>query len=140
MSNQWIAPESCPSLAVLVETVTAQLLIRHAAPVCLEMDIESSFEIPADPSHTAELIRALIVQMLLEMPDGGELTITAVESAGRVELEIADTGCSVDQRIRKIPMAAAAIGATLHWQDGTQGGTVVRITFDRSRQSRRRAA
>ena len=140
MSNQWIAPESCPSLAVLVETVTAPLLIQHSAPICLEMDVDGSLEIPADPSQTAELIRSLVGQLLGEMTAGGDLTITAHQSTGRVVLELADSGCQVGSRPRNTPMAAAAIGATLDWQDGSQGGAVVKITFARNGQSDRLAA
>lgn len=140
MSNQWISPESCPSLAVLVETVTAPLLIQHTSPICLEMDVKHSMEIPADPGKTAELIRGLVTQMLTEMPDGGELTITANEINGRVELEIADSGCGCEERARNIPMVATAIGATLDWRDGSQGGAVVKINFGRPGQSIRRAA
>ncbi len=140
MSNQWIAPESCPSLAVLVETVTAPLLIQHSSPICLEMEIGDSVRIPADPNQTAEIIRALVTQMLGEMPDGGELTIAAQETDGAVELELADSGCPVENRACSIPMAAASIGANLDWQSGPQGGAVVKITFGRRGQSGRRAA
>ena len=140
MSNQWIAPESCPSLAVLVETVTAPLLIQHSSPICLEMEIENSIRIPADPNQTAEIIRALVTQMLGEMPAGGELMIAAQETDGAVELELADSGCPIENRACSIPMAAASIGANLDWKSGPQGGAVVKITFGRHGQSVRRAA
>ena len=140
MSNQWLAPESCPSFAVLVETVTAPLLIQHTAPVCFEMDVDPLLEIPADPNQTAELLRVLVNQLLAEMPEGGELMMTAKRSADTIELVLADSGCDADARPKNFPMAAAAIGADIDWQNGPQGGAVVKITFGRPGQSLRRAA
>ena len=40
MATGWMQPEACRNLLVLVESVTAPLLIQHGAPVCLELDIE----------------------------------------------------------------------------------------------------
>ena len=140
MSSEWIAPESCPSLVVLVETVTAPLLIQHAAPVCLELDIGNEVAIPADANQTAELIRAVVAQLLGEMPEGGELTVAATESAGVLELEFADSGCPVESRACSIPMSAAAVGASLAWRNGPHGGAVVAIKFGRGKEIQRRAA
>ena len=129
MSNQWIDPSSCQSLAVLVESVTAPLLIEHAAPVCLEIDVETSVPVPADPQYTADLIKSLVRQSLEEMPEGGDLSITACEMAHGLELELADTGGDVDSRPTRLPMAAAAIGARIDWQNCPQGGAAATITF-----------
>ncbi len=131
MSNQWIDPKSCQSLAVLVETVTAPLLIQHAAPICLEMDVATAMGIPADPTRIAELIRTLVGQALEEMPSGGDLTIKAQETAAGIELEMADSGCDVSERATRIPMVASTIGASLDWQKHSQGGAVVKILFRR---------
>lgn len=140
MSNQWLAPESCPTLVVLVETVTAPLLIQHSAPICLEMEIDPLLEVPAEANQTAELIRTLVNQMLAEMPGGGELIASATASTGTIELEFADSGCDVDDRSCSIPMAAAAIGAEIEWNNGPNGGAVVRIKFGRRGHAARRAA
>ena len=140
MSHQWIDPAACQSLVVLVEAVTAPLLIQHAAPVCMEVDIETDLAVPADASQTAELIRTLVCQALAEMPDGGDLNITACETNRGVELEFADNGCDVQQRAQNLPMAAAVIGAQLNWQNCPQGGGAVTITFRRDDIARRRAA
>jgi hypothetical protein len=131
MSNQWIDPESCQSLAVLVETVTAPLLIQHPAPICLEMEVATSLGIPADPTQLAELIRTLAAQALAEMPAGGDLTITAQETAAGVELEIADSGRDLTERPTCLPMVASKIGASMNWQNHAAGGAVVKITFRR---------
>ena len=140
MSHQWIDPAECHCLVVLVETVTAPLLVQHDSPVCLEVDIESDLGIPADPNQTAELVRTLVKQSLAEMPEGGDLVITACETDRGVELEFADNGCDVQQRSQSLPLVAAAIGAKLNWQNCPQGGGAVTITFPRSDTANRRAA
>ena len=140
MSHPWIDPSSCRSLAVLVESVTAPLLMQHAAPVCLEVDIDHAIGLPADPAATAELLRTLVGQALTMMPDGGDLAITGCETAGRVELEMADSGDDVEQRIRRLPLAAAAVGAEIHWQNCPQGGAAVTVKFPPRAQSRPMAA
>lgn len=129
MATQWIDPKSCRTLVILVESVTAPLLIKHSTPVCLELDIDASMEVPADPARTVDLIRALVGQALCEMPQGGDLTITACETPSGIELELADTGCDIEERAKRLPMAAAAIGAQLNWQNCPQGGAAVTICF-----------
>ena len=140
MSNQWIDPASCRSLAVLVEAVTAPLLIQHESPICLELEVDPALGSPADQERTAELIRTLVKQSLAEMPDGGDLLITACETPHGIELEFADTGCDVQQRSQSMPMAAAAVSAKLAWHNCPQGGGAVTITFPPDQQSQRRAA
>lgn len=140
MSNQWIDPSSCRSLAVLVESVTAPMLIDHAAPVCLELDIDTALDVPADPVRTVELVKTLVGQALAEMPDGGDLVITACETPRGVELELADTGCDVQDRATRLPLAAAAIGAQVQWQNCPQGGGAVTVTFRRESGNQRMAA
>ena len=140
MTNQWVDPNSCRSLAVLVESVAAPLLIQHTAPVCLELDIDTSIEIPADPAGTVLLVRTLVGQALAEMSDGGDLTITACETTRGIELELADTGGDIEDRARRLPLAAAAIGAQVHWQNCPQGGGAVTVTFARKSGSQRKAA
>ena len=140
MANQWIDPSTCRSLAVLVESVTAPLLIEHSAPVCLELDIDTSIEVPADSGRTVELIQTLVGQALSEMTEGGDLTITACETVHGLELELADTGRDIEHRAQRLPMAAAAIGAQVVWQNCPQGGGAVTVTFRRQSGSGRMAA
>ena len=140
MSKHWIDPESCSSLAVLVETVAAPLLIQHESAVCMEMDIPVGLAIPANPVLIAEMLQTLVSQALAEMPDGGDLNIMACETAGGVELELADSGCDVDARAKSIPLAAAAIGAKLDWRNCAQGGASVTIAFPPKREAGRVAA
>lgn len=140
MSDHWIDPKTSQSLAVLVESVTAPLLIQHAAPVCLELDIDTGLEVPANPARTVEVVKALVIQSLSEMPAGGDLTITACETPNGVELEFADTGCDVENRNRRLPMAAASMGASIGWQNCPQGGGAVTVVFPRPGDQRRMAA
>ena len=140
MSNQWIDPSSCRSLAVLAESVIAPLLIQHRAPVCLELDIDTSLPVPADSSKIVELLNTLVSQSLREMPDGGDLYVTACETPTGIELELADTGCDVNDRERRFPVAAAAIGASVRWQNCPQGGGAVTIQFRPQERARRAAA
>ena len=140
MSNQFIDPSTYRSLTVLVESVTVPLLREHAAPICMELDIDTSLEVPANPEQTVQLIRSLVLQSIGEMPEGGDLTITACETDNGLELELADTGCDVESRGTRIPLFAAAIGARVHWQNCPQGGAAATILFPPQSESRRRAA
>lgn len=129
VSEYWIDPTQCESLAVLVETVAGPMLIEHPAAICLEMDIDTEIPVPADPQHTCDLVRSLVGQSLREMTVDGDLTITAIETDRGLELEIADTGNDAADRSQSRPMAAAAIGAQLNWQDCPQGGSSVTVVF-----------
>ncbi len=129
MSDYWIDPTKCESLAVLVESVAGRLLIEHQAAICLELDIDVQLDVPADPAWTCDLVRSLVGQSLSEMSTGGDLMITAVQTDQGVELEIADTGGDADGRAQSRPMAAAAIGASIQWQNCPQGGASVTVLF-----------
>lgn len=140
MSTQWIKPNECRSLAVLVESVIGQMLIPHSMPICLELDIDTKIPVPDDVSKVVALLESLVSQSLEEMPEGGDLTVTAVSSPAGIELELADTGCDVEQRSRRLPMVAAAIGASLSWQNCPQGGGAVTIRFPSARPQQQRVA
>jgi signal transduction histidine kinase len=136
----WIEPSNCRNLLVLVDSVTAPLLIEHDAPVCLELDIDVELPIPCDNQRTADLIAALSRQALDAMPDGGDLLITACQGPSGIELEIADSGIDVTHRERHLPIAAGAINADLMWQNCPQGGVAVTILFPARPSSNRMAA
>ena len=140
MSKNWIDPDACKMLAVLVESVTAPLLIQHEAPICLELDIPTTLEVPADPNQTAELVRTLVVQAIAEMGGAGDLLITACETPNGVELEVADSGCDINARAKSLPMVAGMIGAQLSWQNCPQGGAAVTVKFPAQGKARRMAA
>jgi len=140
MSYQWIDPASCHSLIVLVESVIAPLLVQHASPVCLEIDIDPELGIPADATAMADLLRSLCRQSLSEMPGGGDLMITACQTERGLELELADTGREIESRPQNLPLVAAALGARLKWQNCPQGGGAVTVTFRSGQAAIRRAA
>ena len=95
---------------------------------------------PADPERTVDLIQSLVNQSLSETPNGGDLTITACETDQGLELELADTGCDIKDRLKRTPIAAAALGVQLVWQNCPQGGAAVTMTFRRQSGSGRIAA
>lgn len=140
MPHRNIDPSSFRSLAILVESVAVPLLREHPAPICLEVDIDPSIEVPSDPKGTVELIRGLTDQAIAMMPAGGDLNITGCETAEGVELELADTGSELSARERRLPIAAANLGARVRWQNCPQGGVAVTVAFPRLDAARRRAA
>lgn len=140
MSNHWIDPTTSQSLAVLVESVTAPMLIQHAAAVCLELDIDVELKVPADPQRMVDLVRSLTSQALAEMSHGGDLTITACDTGSGIELEFADTGRDVTVRAQSRPLAAAAIGASLAWQNCPQGGGSVTVSIPVAASGQQRKA
>lgn len=114
--------------------------MAHPAPVCLEVDIAADIRLPVDSPSLCQLLDSLIRQSLIEMPDGGELTITGYQTATGVEIELADTGRDVVRRPCKLPMIAAAMSADVLWQNCPQGGAAVTLSIPFYRQSTRRAA
>lgn len=125
-------------LAELIRQATDGLLVRHPAEIGCDFDLDPRIIVRQMPNEIRDLVHALVRQSLQEMEDGGELTITAWSDGERVELEIADTGRSVTQRPKCLPMVAAVVGARMHWQDCPQGGAAV--TVDLGSQTVRREA
>lgn len=140
MPQLFTGNDANPPFAIVVESVASHLLMRHPAPICLEVDIDMDLRVNCDAVSLSQLVDSLVRQALVEMPTGGELTITACETPTGVELEIADTGRSVGDRACKLPMVAAAMAAELVWQNCPQGGGAVTARLPRYRQSQRRAA
>ncbi|TWT75355.1 histidine kinase [Allorhodopirellula solitaria] len=140
MSHLTIGNDANQPFAIVVESVASHLLMKHPAPICLEVDMDMDLRVNVDSTSLSQLIDSLVRQALVEMPDGGELTITACETPTDVELEIADTGSDVETRACKLPMVAAAMAAELVWQNCPQGGGAVTARLPRYRQSQRRAA
>lgn len=127
------------SLAVLVEQVASPLLLAHPSRVLLEVDLSIGLMTTADNEQLKSLISTLIVSSLREMPNGGELTISACQTAHGVELEIADTGSDAESRNSLLPFSAAALGCKPHWQNCPQGGAAVTIVLPFSNAVRKAA-
>jgi len=140
MSYPKIGQSDHHPLAVVVESVAAPLLMSHPAPVCLEVDIDMDVRLPVDSPSLCQVLDSLVRQALAQMPDGGELTITACESATGVEIELADTGPDVAARPCRLPMIAAAMSADIKWQNCPQGGGAVTVNIPFYRRTIRRAA
>lgn len=140
MTHRLIGNEANHPLAIVVESVASNLLMKTPAPICLEVDIDMELRLPVDKASLCQLIDSLVRQAILEMPGGGELTITACETPTGVEIEIADTGGDVQHRACKLPMIAAAMAAELTWQNCPQGGGAVTAKLPLYHQAMRRAA
>ena len=128
--HQGIDRASSESLADFVRRVVTPLLADRD-DTRLEIDIDPGQSAVADPSLTAMLIESVTRASLHEMPQGGQLLITGVQTGEAFELEIADDGHPVSQRFQWRPLVAAKLGATLAWQDCPQGGVAVTIRFPR---------
>lgn len=139
-SSSWIDPSNSTSLAVLVESVIGPMLMQHPTPVCLELEIDPHLSVPANAAQTVELVRALTRQALDEMRQGGDLMVTACETAEGIEFEMADNGTDVETRSQRIPLVAASLGAKICWQNCPQGGVAVTVLFPARSQSVRKAA
>jgi hypothetical protein len=129
MPSHWIDLQNCQSLAVLVETVAAPLLIHSAAAYCLESDIDADLKVPGDPSICGLLIESLVRAAIFEMPAGGDLFVAACQTPRGLELEISDHGSNVEKRSQTRPLMAAKLGATLQWRNCPQGGGSVTVLF-----------
>ena len=102
------------------------------ASVQLEVDASSApATAPAaiasgDAGRVFELVTAMVRASLDCLPtSGGEITITLWQTHEHCEIEVADNGPAVDQRPRRLPLAAASLGAELVWQNCPQGGAAV---------------
>ncbi len=140
MSHLLTGNDANQPFAIVVESVASHLLMKHPARICLEVDIDMDLRVNFDSASLSQLIDSLVRQALIEMPTGGELTITACETLTGVELEIADTGQDVNLRACKLPMIAASMAAEMEWQNCPQGGGAVTARLPRYRQAQRRAA
>ncbi len=143
MKSSTRPPAPTMPLAAIVESAASQLLLGHSAPIALEMDIDVEIMNPVDAASLTGLLTNLMQQSIDEMPTGGDLTITACQTARGLELEIADTGDSAENRRRTLPMITAALSADVSWQNCPQGGAAVTIVLPNKAAgaaSRRRAA
>ena len=77
----------------VVQLFDAQIHAPGSPPVDVRLDLdEKAGLIPADPEQMRRLLRNLILNALDAMPKGGALTIRTQRSAGKLALEVADSG------------------------------------------------
>ena len=105
----------------------------------LEIDLPAGWQSPLDDQVLVTLVRSLVKASIECAEDCGELLITICESDDVVEIEVADDGPPLQERAQRLPMAAAAVGAELVWQDCPQGGVALTAIIPRA-QRRRLAA
>ncbi len=126
------------SLRCLVESIATRALSPHRDDIDLEIDIDPSIILPAAEADMTQLLQVLVGQSLREI-QAGELSIIAWQGPHCLELEIADSGCPVEDRAASLPMIAAKLGAQTVRQNCPQGGAAVTVRFPQ-RAARREAA
>ena len=125
----WPDPRQTRRLSVLIEATVHRMLMDHPAPVVLDLDVDPSMPVPAEPSMVSLILESLVRSSLAEMPDGGAIDIAAVRTDRGVELEVADTGPPAAERQRNVPLVVAQVGGTLDWRDCPTGGTAATVRF-----------
>jgi len=98
--------------------------------VTLDIDIDPSISLPGDAADVSQLLQVLVGQSLAEMQEhDGELSFVAWQGPTCLELEIADSGCPVEERAASLPMIAGKLGSSLIRQNCPQGGAAVTVRF-----------
>jgi signal transduction histidine kinase len=88
-----------PAEVSLYKEVT-RVLSAHPAPDGIEVANAVPSDLPAvlaDPSQVRQALASLVVNAYQAMADGGRLTITASQSAERIEVSITDTGPGIPE-------------------------------------------
>lgn len=116
------------SLSSLAAKAAENVLSQHSGQVVLEMNIPATIASPGNPDDMLQLLEILIGQSLNEM-DNGELSIVAWQGGGLLELEIADSGCSIEERSASFPLAVARLHGEIVRQNCPQGGAAVTVRF-----------
>ena len=136
MDRKTMGSASDDSFVHLIAGVLSSRISQRRVAVHVEIDGDADVPVPADPDAVRQLVRLLVDQAIDRMDGRGDLTITLWQNDGRWELELADTGCAVDGRPRRLPILAAQLGARLLWQNCPQGGAAVTVCFDDAAQRR----
>jgi hypothetical protein len=105
----------------------------------IEIDAPVAGDCPLDPALLRALVRSLVRAATEDVSDCREVLITICATDESFEIEVADDGPPLQQRAPRLPLAAAAAGAELRWEDCPQGGVAVTAMIRRT-GSRRLAA
>jgi len=81
----------------VVESLQEQLSAQH---IKTEIDVPNDATVFVDQEMTRSVLLNLVFNAMDAMPDGGEIVVTAVNSAGGVELEVADSGPGLSDDVR----------------------------------------
>lgn len=96
-----------------------------SADVRLEIDAPADLRCGIDSASLVELVTAMVRAAVACLPADGEIILTLWQSDSTCEIEVADNGPAVESRPRRLPLAAAALGAEMVWQNCPQGGAAV---------------
>jgi signal transduction histidine kinase/CheY-like chemotaxis protein len=66
----------------------------------LNLQINSDASIMGDPSELREVLVNMVFNALDAMPKGGQLTLSAQEVGGLMEIAVSDTGCGMSPEVR----------------------------------------
>jgi signal transduction histidine kinase len=84
------------AVAPLVERVISEITIGRAiSDVSLEADVRDDVAAEADPERIHQVLFNLVDNAVRFTPPGGEITITARQHDGRVQVRVADTGVGI---------------------------------------------
>ncbi len=90
------------SLRELVRETCESLTTRQqSAEVTVKLDISPLHTVMADRDLMKRAVQNLVRHALASMPDGGELVITSYDGSDAIELEIADSGPTLDSEVRR---------------------------------------
>jgi signal transduction histidine kinase len=88
--------------AALVADVLASLQPQLTAQrIAVSVDVPPGIVVSADPDMFRRALLNLALNAVDAMPDGGELTVTAVEAQGGFELEVADSGGGLSDDVKR---------------------------------------
>lgn len=71
------------------------------ASVQLNLDVEEGIYVDVVPDYISQILFNLCTNARDAMPDGGVLSITMKKEGDDIYLRIADTGCGMDERVRR---------------------------------------
>ena len=125
---------SSQTLRQLILTAAQEVIADRS--IRLEIDIPATVDCPLAPQTTSSLVRSLVRSSLECATDTRELLITVCSLDETFEIEVADDGPMLQQRPQRFPLAAAAAGAEVMWQDCPQGGVAVTAILTRNNRAR----
>ena len=93
---------TCDLVAIVGAAVELLLQAETTPSGCsIELDLPESLQILGDEDQLRQMAWNLTLNALQAMPDGGELVIRGSEDSGEAVLTWTDTGCGMDEEIRK---------------------------------------
>lgn len=136
--------------ALLAEIMTAaerRQRDQGGLPVTATLDVDAGLDVPVDPRHLRGVIAPLVEAAFAatacrdrRRPGRGEVVVTALDRADRVEIEVADSGDAAEADVpAELRGLADRAGATLAAARCPEGGTAFTLLIPCRRASSRAA-